>query len=206
MMGDVSLKGRVALFFGLALVGVLLDLTTKSYVFDWLYDPAEPWREPHWFVQDVFGFQCSHNPGALFGIGKGLHWLFAIFSFVAIGGVLCWLFLFGAARDLWITIALGFVTGGILGNLYDRLGFGWLEGYPETTVGNVRDFIHFKWQGVWPFDPWPNFNIADSLLVTGAIMLFIHAIFLADVPNEPTDKTGADEKNSETRLGSDGHE
>ena len=184
------MKGRVALFFVLAIVGVLSDLFSKTAVFNWLYDPLENWQEPYWLVKDILGFQCSHNPGALFGIGKGLGWLFATFSFIAIGGIICWLFVFRAARDLWITIALGLITGGILGNLYDRLGFGWTEGYPEGTVGNVRDFIYFRLQGVYMFDPWPNFNIADSLLVSGAIMLFIHALFLADAPtdtkSEPT--------------------
>jgi signal peptidase II len=40
----------------------------------------------------------------------------------------------------------------------------------------VRDWILFEWKGIPFLEPWPNFNIADSLLVTGAIMLVVHAI------------------------------
>ena len=67
------------------------------------------------------------------------------------------------------------VTGGILGNLYDRLG---LWSTAADRVHAVRDWILISYGG---YDlpvlghSWPNFNIADSLLVCGAGMLFWHA-------------------------------
>ena len=134
----------------------------------------------NWFIQGVFGIQTSTNPGALFGIGKGLSWLFALLSFVALAGIVLWLFVWRAAFDRWLTVALGLISGGILGNLYDRLGLGFKQGFPEEIRTNVRDWILFRLEGVPLFDPWPNFNIADSLLVAGAIMLFIHAIFWSE--------------------------
>ena len=148
-------------------------------------------QEIHFWIDGILGIQCSTNPGALFGIGRGYSWLFAILSFVALGGVMVWLFVFKAAMDRWLTFALGIITGGILGNLYDRLGLGYLPEYPESIRTNVRDWIYFRLEG-WPMlDPWPNFNIADSLLVTGAIMLFIHALLFAEdesVAEEPKDE------------------
>ena len=84
------------------------------------------------------------------------------------------------AQSRWMTIALGLITGGILGNLYDRMGFGYVARYGEQHVYHVRDWIHFRLQGVPFCDPWPNFNIADSLLVTGAIMLFVFALIFPD--------------------------
>jgi signal peptidase II len=118
------------------------------------------------------------NPGALFGMGQGYWWVFACLSILATLGILTWLFVYGAARDRWLTVALGSITGGILGNLYDRLGLWNPAGLRPEYQHGVRDWILFRWpeSGLAIFDPWPNFNIADSLLVTGAILLVVHAI------------------------------
>ena len=155
------------------------DLISKSYVFAHYFDPEIlNGQTTHYWMDGILGIQTSTNPGALFGMGAGLSWVFAIISIVAVVGIVGWLFLARGARDLWLTITLGLVTGGILGNLYDRLGLGYVEGYPDSIRYNVRDWIYFRLEGVPMFDPWPNFNIADSLLVTGAILLCIHAFFL----------------------------
>jgi signal peptidase II len=130
-----------------------------------------------WLWDGVFGFQTSLNPGALNGIGQGLWPLFAVLSVGAAIGIFVWLFPVGAAKDWLLTVALGFVTAGILGNLYDRLGFPglrWQPGFghpPGTPVHAVRDFIHVMF-GSWP---WPTFNLADSSLVCGAALLAWHA-------------------------------
>lgn len=183
---------RVALFFLPCLLGVLCDLVTKWYMFTHYFDPVRadpesPMRAAqfkHWWIDGVFGIQTSTNPGALFGMGGGLSWLFAAFSVVALVGILVWLFAFRACHDRWLTFTLGLISGGILGNLYDRVGLGYVEGYPEAIRDNVRDWILFNIDGVRMFDPWPNFNIADCLLVTGAIMLFVHALLFAQPEGE----------------------
>ena len=130
------------------------------------------------------------NPGALFGMGAGFWWVFALLSVVALVGITTWLFVYRAANDRWITVALGLVSGGILGNLYDRLGLDKLPDVPAEFAHSVRDWILFVWPEVklQIFDPWPNFNIADTLLVTGAIMLVVHAIVWqeADRPKAKT--------------------
>ena len=138
----------------------------------------------HWWFDGVFGIQCSTNPGALFGIGKGYSFVFAIVSLVALAGILIWLFWFKQAVDRLINFSLGLITGGIIGNFYDRVGLGYKPEYPEEIRDNVRDWILFRWEGGPKlFDPWPNFNIADSLLVVGAALLFFHSIFYGD-PND----------------------
>jgi len=175
--------GRYVLFFGLLIIGLAADLITKAWVFDNYFDPqisreGYGQRVAFWWVEGVFGVQPSTNPGALFGLGAGLSFYFALFSLVALTGIIVWLFVFRAANDRWLTFALGMVSGGILGNLYDRVGLGAKASYPESIRDNVRDWILFRIEGVPFFDPWPNFNIADSLLVVGAAMLFIHSVVL----------------------------
>lgn len=182
---DVRLPiSRYVLFFGLLILGLAADLLTKAWVFNSYFDVerAREQRLPQdvafWWIEGVFGVQPSTNPGALFGMGAGYSIVFAIFSIVALTLIIGWLFWFRAAQDRWLTVALGLVSGGILGNFYDRIGLGAKPTYPEHIRDNVRDWILFRLEGVPFFDPWPNFNIADSVLVAGAVMLFIHSVVL----------------------------
>ncbi len=153
---------------------------TKEVVFRWRGLPKRD--NQWWLIDERFGIETNVNPGALFGMGAGWWWLFALLAVVALFGIITWLFVYRAAHDRWITVALGLVSGGILGNLYDRLGLWDNRGLPPELQHGVRDWILFQWResGLSFFDPWPNFNIADSLLVTGAIMLVVHAFVWRD--------------------------
>ena len=184
------LKKRFVLFFCVAALTLLADLVSKSVIFSSFFDPAQDFQMPHFWVDGMFGIQTSTNPGALFGMGAGYSWVFAILSLVALSGIMLWLFVFGAAYDLFLTLTLGLISGGIMGNLYDRVGWGALPSYPESIRTNVRDWILFRLEGVPFFDPWPNFNLADCWLVCGAALLFFHALFLAP----PDDVSAAPEE------------
>jgi signal peptidase II len=169
---------RYIVFFCLAVFGCAIDLPTKGWMFRRLGFPT---TQEWWIWPDVFGFQTSTNRGALFGMFGGMQPLIVAVSLVALLGILYWLFWAGAARDLLLCVALGCVTAGILGNLYDRLGL------PATvwdgTCGpqdpgippyEVRDWIKLKIDNIID---WPNFNVADSLLVCGAALLVWHAFW-----------------------------
>ncbi|MEX0675735.1 MAG: signal peptidase II [Pirellulales bacterium] len=170
-------SGLYVLFGALAVAGCAADLVTKSWIFGRLGMPGR--NQNIWLVDDIFGFTTNLNEGALFGIGQGRGIVFCALSLAAILGIVYWLFVGGAARDRLLTVALGLVTGGILGNLYDRLGLPGLTWGPDSIhepgqpVYAVRDWIHFKINGVVD---WPIFNIADSLLVCGAALLIWHAL------------------------------
>jgi signal peptidase II len=170
---------RYLLFGGLALAGCAADLLSKQWIFNYLGMPSAT-RESIWLVDGIFGFTTSLNEGALFGIGQGKGLVFSLLSIVAALGIFWWLFVAQAAQDRLLTTALGLVTGGILGNLYDRLGLSglvWDDG-PFHPAGErvyaVRDWLHFKIDHVID---WPIFNIADSLLVCGAALLICHALW-----------------------------
>ncbi len=171
-------------FFVIAAVGCALDLGTKRWIFGRLGMPLVEQGTPAppiWLIDHIFGFETSLNEGALFGMGQGQVVVFSALSMLAAVGILVWLVAARAVRDLHLTISLAFVMAGILGNLYDRLGLHhltWAAGVRGHEAGErvyaVRDWLHFKIDAIG-FD-WPIFNLADSFLVCGAILLVWHAI------------------------------
>lgn len=177
---------RYAVYGCLAILGLAWDLYSKHVVFNWFGCPGRAqwtWRASD-FVE--FTLHTNFNEGALWGLGQGGAPVFAGLSVLAVIGIVYFLFFAGYARSLWLTFALGLVTAGALGNLFDRLGMhGWMhDGKP---VYAVRDFLYFKFFGT--FD-WAIFNFADTYLVVGAIMLVIQS-FQAD--SSPTTATMAAE-------------
>jgi len=170
-------RSRYAIFLAFAVGGCALDLATKEWIFRELGPPSgHVW----WLIDGLFGFQTSVNRGALFGLGQGQVWLFTGLSLLAIVGIVYWLFWVGAARDLWLTIALGSIMAGVLGNLHDRLGLWSMPGDPSFDAHAVRDWILCAYRHL----QWPNFNIADSLLVTGIVMI-LWAAFFGGTETEP---------------------
>ncbi len=110
----------------------------------------------------------SHNTGAAFGLFQGASFILAIVAIVAITLVLLYV-LFAYRRypiggNRLSMVALGLILGGIIGNLIDRLRF-----------GGVTDFISIGW--------WPSFNIADSALVAGTILLALSLLLLVIKPD-----------------------
>ncbi|MGY8768769.1 MAG: signal peptidase II [Pirellulales bacterium] len=176
---------RYYVFFPLAVFGCLLDLWTKTAVFNQVGYPGEHWRIENFFGIK-FGFETTINEGALFGLGQGWTLVFAGFSVIAAIGIVYWLFVKKAAHDWLLTTALGGVMAGIFGNLYDRLGF---SGVVHRISGNpgVRDWISVNYMGQ-ERHAWPNFNIADCFLVCGAFLLLLHAFF-AKPPTNAADRS-----------------
>ncbi len=179
--------------FGLLVSGGLAaDLVSKSWVFAEL---GAPDRSSEWFCRTdflwgrfEFRLTTLFNEGALFGIGQGMSWLFAVLSILAAGGIVYWLFIRGEARHWWLTVTLGLILAGALGNLYDRLHLhGWTkpDGRPQH---GVRDFLDCTIPGIaftGSIRPrlvreyhWPVFNIADVCLVSGAVMLTLYSFIV----------------------------
>lgn len=160
---------RWILFWALALGGAAFDLTTKALVFERVGPPPSA---PVTLIPDVLELHTSHNPGALWGFGRDMphsSLIFAGLSVVAGIAIVAWLFVAGAASSLPLTIALGLIMAGALGNCYDRLKF-----------GHVRDFVHFHVDAI-NFDC-AIFNFADNMLVAGALTLVFFALRPDPIP------------------------
>ena len=172
------------LFGGIAAAAAVIDLVTKSLLFARLGMPGL--RPGIAIVPGMLTLETNLNEGALFGMGQGMGLFFAGVSVVAIAGIVAVMSRRGTRDDPWLVLALGLVTGGIIGNLYDRLGLPGLEWHaPLDRVGKpvlaVRDWIHFELPGIID---WPIFNLADTWLVIGAALLML--VSLRMPPESPS--------------------
>lgn len=182
---------RYVFFFALGALGLATDLWSKTWAFNKFGYPGGQsdwsWNSSLLWGKFSISFTTNFNQGALFGIGQGMTWLFALLSLLAVGFVIYWLFVRGEARSWWLTVTLGLIMSGALGNLYDRLYLHrCIDGLGFPMYG-VRDFIDctipgLRWEGGLSFSrvaeyKWPIFNLADTYLVTGAIMLTLYSLF-----------------------------
>ncbi len=175
--------GRWLLFWSIALGGAIFDLATKSWIFDWVGPPGSPAKP---LVADILELRTTYNTGALWGLGNNLahgSLMFAGLSIIASLAILYWLFAKGGAQDRLLTIALGLVMAGALGNCYDRV-----------VHGHVRDFVHFHVDSI-DFN-FAIFNFADNMLVAGSALL----VLLALRPEE-TDQSATSEPPAATTTG-----
>ncbi|MDA1039879.1 MAG: signal peptidase II [Planctomycetota bacterium] len=161
------------LFGGIASAAAVIDLVTKSLLFARLGMPGL--RPGIVLVPRMLSLETNLNEGALFGMGQGMGLFFAGVSVAAIAGITAVMSRRATRDDPWLVVALALVTGGIIGNLYDRLGLPGLQWHaPLERVGKpvlaVRDWIHFELPGIID---WPIFNLADTWLVIGAALLML---------------------------------
>lgn len=136
---------RQALFGAVAAAVVGLDQATKYLVTSALA-PGESWP-PDWPVQATY----TTNTGAAFGILQGQGALLTVIGLVGLATILL-VYLRPAGHPGVVTVPLGLILGGAVGNVIDRL-----------RLGHVIDFIDFP--------HWPAFNVADSSIVIGTIAL-----------------------------------
>jgi lipoprotein signal peptidase len=125
------------------------------------------------------------NQGALFGRGHTIFGMngnivFAVVSVGAAAAIIYWSRRPHSRRDRFLSLALGLILAGTLGNLYDRIVF-----------HGVRDFLYWYY-----LIDWPIFNIADCCLVLGASLLLLQA-FLTEVPHPAPVESVATAKEAE---------
>ncbi len=138
----------------IAAVIAVLDQYTKTLILD-----AFQLHEGK-VVTSFFNLVRAHNPGAAFsflaGAGGWQRWFFTGLALVATV-VITWMLRKHSEQKLFAT-ALTLILGGAVGNVVDRL----IHGY-------VVDFLQFHWNGA----AFPSFNLADSAITLGAVLLIV---------------------------------
>lgn len=159
--------GRLGWLWLTALVFVL-DQASK-----WFFESELNLYQQIVVIPDYFSWTLAYNTGAAFSFladsSGWQRWLFALIALVVSGVLVVWLKRL-KPEETWLAIALALVLGGALGNLYDRV-----------LLGHVVDFILVHWQNRWYF---PAFNLADSAITVGAVMLALD-MFKAKKSGEP---------------------
>jgi signal peptidase II len=106
----------------------------------------------------------SHNEGAAFSLlrdaGGWQRWAFIAVALIAVALIVGWLRRLPAANG-WLACALALILSGALGNLWDRVALGY--------VVDFIDVYYRQWH-------WPVFNVADSAVSVGAVMLVIDSL------------------------------
>jgi signal peptidase II len=174
---EPSRTGRPARLARLAIVGVVfvivlaLDLWTKAWAWENLKNgPAVE------LVEHVFYLKFGFNTGSAFSFLRDASWarhFFIVVTFLALG-YMGWLALKMPTERRYGFLAVGLIAAGAAGNLHDRLVRTmdvWMNGQIVERHG-VIDFLQFFYN--WDEQKyWPIFNVADSALVCGVILLLI---------------------------------
>jgi len=150
----------------------LLDYITKIWAINALKVP----RRSIEVIPGYFDFSYAENTGVAFGIlASAQHaWKPYALSALAVAAVAAIVFYYhksSSGRRL-LHSALALTTGGILGNLGDRIFRGYVVDFIEW---HIRDYFY-----------WPNFNIADAAISIGIAFLLIDAIKTPDIEEERT--------------------
>ena len=166
-MNKLKHSGLFWLWLSLLIIGA--DRVTKTWASSTL-----TYGEPQ-AVMPFFNFTLLHNTGAAFsllaGAGGWQRWFFTGLA-LFVGAVLV-LWLSRLPRQSWaVGTALACILGGALGNAWDRLQHGY-----------VVDFIDLYYKQMH----WPAFNIADSAITVGAVLLVLDAL----LHQGPDEKSGA---------------
>ena len=158
MPNSMNALGRLPwMLFAIAIIAIALDQVTKHLAVAYLeYLEVSP-------VTPFFYLTLRFNEGAAFsflaGAGGWQRWLFAALAFIVSLILIVWITrIYRQKGNTQEALALAFILGGALGNLYDRV-----------ALGHVVDFIVLHYQT----HEWPAFNIADSAICIGAALLIL---------------------------------
>jgi signal peptidase II len=159
-----SYKNRWLIPLVLSSIILISDQITKLWIVQLL--GPEPVVKFKPLIGDWFRLVYSHNTGIAFNLFQGASPVFILTSILISGFVLYGYIFHLPNQSLIVQASIGLILGGAFGNTVDRI-----------RVGYVIDFIQVGW--------WPVFNVADSAITTGAVLLAIYLIFTENQEPEP---------------------
>lgn len=144
------------MYYVIAVVMIVIDQWTKYLVIENMtIGESIP------IIDNIFYLTSHRNPGAAWGILQGQMWFFYIITLIVVGIIIYYIEHYAKTNRL-LGISLGLVLGGAIGNLIDRVRF-----------QEVVDFVDVY---IFSYD-YPIFNVADSSLVVGVILIGIITLF-----------------------------
>ena len=152
--GGGSRRPMWAAFAGLATLVVVLDQLTKA----WLVSVLAP-GESMQVIGDLVRLVHSQNTGGLFGLLRGQAAPFAALSLVVMAVIVTYHARGG--RSPYLTLTLGLLLGGAIGNLIDRVRVGYVVDFVDAGLGSLR---------------WYTFNVADASISLAILLLVAAAI------------------------------
>jgi signal peptidase II len=158
---------RWIVFFGLAIGVVVLDQASKAvidaaFALASAHGPVPGLADPAQVIGDLVRIAKSYNDGGLFGLFDATAPILAAASLFVIG-ILVVVQARGGPRTSWLTtVALGLLLGGAIGNLIDRIRYGYVIDWVDMGIGSWRFYT---------------FNVADSAISLAIVLLLATAIF-----------------------------
>jgi len=144
------------MYIFIIILGIVADRATKLLSISKLKG-----NESVTVIKDFFSFEYVENKGAAFGILQGRQYILSIMSAIMILAIIYYLIKYKPSSKLLKT-SLALVISGAIGNLIDRLYYNY-----------VVDFISLHYKDIYYF---PNFNVADMLVVVGTVLLSFYII------------------------------
>lgn len=164
---------RTTLWLLVAAAVLLVDQVTKVAA-----ATALDYGRPVALWPEYLYLTLAHNPGAAFSFladaGGWQRWLFVALGLGVAVAIAVWL-LRMPRHWVWQPLALALVLGGALGNVIDRLVYGYVVDFIQVYL----PFLPWRL-----FNPWPAFNVADAGISVGAVMLVVDVIRGGDVNEE----------------------
>ncbi|MEA2621549.1 MAG: signal peptidase [Chloroflexota bacterium] len=154
-------RAKWFLFFGLAAIVVIVDQLSKAWVaaaFQPASTSAAPGAAggPTQVLGDWVRIAVSHNSGGIFGLAGSSAPILGLASLVVIGFIVVYQKRQGIASHPLLTVALGLLLGGAVGNLIDRLRLGYVIDWVDMGIGDLR---------------WYTFNVADAAISIALVLL-----------------------------------
>lgn len=149
---------------GLLIAVLAIDLLSKSLVFAFLADKKSGRFE---LIEGIFALQEAHNYGASFGIFEGKQTMLVVLTAIVMVALVTLLVVKPKLPTL-LRSGIILIIGGGVGNLIDRIAFGY-----------VRDFIDYTFLDTFFGIDFAIGNIADIFLLVGTFMVIIYVIFQA---------------------------
>jgi signal peptidase II len=171
---------RNVIFAVVSTLGLLADQASKAWIVHTIPDAGSRGIT---VIPGLFDLVHARNPGAAFGLLRDFeyrHLVFVGFTIIAVGVVLD-MFRKLKEDDRYMSVVLGLVLSGAIGNAIDRLRQRWVTDFLRVYVEQPPGLK--KWAlDTFGTNEYPAFNLADTWLVVGIVLYFVHELFLGSGP------------------------